>query len=745
MQIKRLAATFGKLEQDQLELEPGLNIIEAPNESGKSTWTAFLRVMLYGLNTRDRSANADKRRYLPWSGSAMEGVLEASTDLGDVTLRRRTARSNSPMGAFTATYTGTSESVPALTAAACGETLLGVPEDVFERSAYIRQTGLAVEQSKALEQRITSLITTGEEDTSFTAAAEQLKRQRNARRYNKSGLLPQAEEEARAIRAALAELDELSAAAARDRQSLDALQMKLRETEDLLARHDAADQVDALRNVEEARLAVASAHDRVKTLESTSRALPTRPELEALQGRIEALSSINNAVEEAKTRLDLSSHNLRQAEKALNAHPFAGLTPAEAASAPLTTIPKPVMPRWVLPVSIIAGLCLGAVVSGALFLAVPAYFPILWPISIVAALALFAGIQLFFRRRYRKERQKWETDRAQMEEQREKAVDDYTPLYEAEAEARARQQAAQAAWEAVAASARTNLDSVLSQLRSFRPLVRDLPEACQALDLAFEMRSELDFALRREEEARHRWEALRDSAPPIPSVPAQRPDISREELRERLARLKDQDNALRRSLHATLGRIQAAGEPGELRLRLQELEERQTSLQREYDAITLAMEVLALSNASLQTRFSPALGEHAASIFTNLTGGRYNKVLLDRSMVPSAQEPGQLTPHEAEQLSQGTADQLYLAVRLAICEMVLPPERAVPIILDDALVNFDDERMAAALDYLLELSAGRQILLFTCQKREGDYLTWAYPEKFHHIKLQPRKNEVLPQ
>ena len=150
MQIKHLAATFGRLEQDRLELEPGLNVIEAPNESGKSTWTAFLRVMLYGLNTRDRSPNADKRRYLPWSGSAMEGVLEASTDLGDVTILRRTARANSPMGSFSAVYTGTADPVTDLTSAGCGETLLGVPQDVFERSAYIRQTGLAVEQSKAL-------------------------------------------------------------------------------------------------------------------------------------------------------------------------------------------------------------------------------------------------------------------------------------------------------------------------------------------------------------------------------------------------------------------------------------------------------------------------------------------------------------------------------------------------------------------------------------------------------------------
>ncbi len=312
---------------------------------------------------------------------------------------------------------------------------------------------------------------------------------------------------------------------------------------------------------------------------------------------------------------------------------------------------------------------------------------------------------------------------------------EYTPLYEAEAEARAKQQAAQAAWEAVSASAATNLESILTQLRSFRPLVRDLPEACEALNDAFLLRGKLEQAQRREDEARHRWEALRDAAPPLPSVLAQRPDVPREQLRLRLSQLQSQDAALRRELHTTLGRIQALGDPGELRLRLQALSERQALLQREYDAAALAMEVLALSNATLQTRFSPALGERAASIFTNLTGGRYNRVLLDRSMTPSAQQADQLTPREGSQLSQGTADQLYLAVRLAICEMVLPAERAVPIVLDDALVNFDDQRMAAALDYLLELSSQRQILLFTCQRREGDYLNWAYPERFRHIKL----------
>ena len=71
----------------------------------------------------------------------------------------------------------------------------------------------------------------------------------------------------------------------------------------------------------------------------------------------------------------------------------------------------------------------------------------------------------------------------------------------------------------------------------------------------------------------------------------------------------------------------------------------------------------------------------------------------------------------------GTLDQLYLAVRLAICESALPADDPPPIVLDDALVRFDDERCRAALELLLEESKSRQILLFTCQHRESAYLS----------------------
>ena len=78
------------------------------------------------------------------------------------------------------------------------------------------------------------------------------------------------------------------------------------------------------------------------------------------------------------------------------------------------------------------------------------------------------------------------------------------------------------------------------------------------------------------------------------------------------------------------------------------------------------------ANTVLQTRFSPALGAETARIFSAITGGRYDKVLLDRNLSLSAQPAGDAMPRALSLLSQGAGDQLYLAVRLAICRMVLP-------------------------------------------------------------------------
>ena len=115
------------------------------------------------------------------------------------------------MGDFKAVYAGTGDSVPDLTGTSCGETLLGVSKEVFERSAFIRQSGLAISQDAGLERRIASLITTGEEGTSYSEAADTLKKQLNRHRHNKTGQIPVLEAELRETEQQLAETDRCAA------------------------------------------------------------------------------------------------------------------------------------------------------------------------------------------------------------------------------------------------------------------------------------------------------------------------------------------------------------------------------------------------------------------------------------------------------------------------------------------------------------------------------------------------------
>ena len=211
MRIYKMTATFGKLEHETLTLKPGLNIITAPNEWGKSTWCAFLIAMLYGLDTRaktTRAALADKEHYAPWSGSPMEGRIDLNWNGRDITIERRTKR-RVPLGEFRAYETESGLPVAELTAANCGQMLLGVEQTVFRRAGFIRHADLPVTQDEALRRRLNALVTTGDESGAADRLAAELKDLKNRCRYNRSGLLPQAEAERDALEGKINELDNL--------------------------------------------------------------------------------------------------------------------------------------------------------------------------------------------------------------------------------------------------------------------------------------------------------------------------------------------------------------------------------------------------------------------------------------------------------------------------------------------------------------------------------------------------------
>ena len=720
MQIREMNATFGKLKNDTLTLQPGLNCIYAPNESGKSTWSHFLRVMLYGINTRDRGPLADKHRFAPWAGWAMGGKMDLVTDEGEaITLRRDTARANAPMGNFSCTYTGTATPVAGIGKENAGEMLLGVGQEVFARSAFIRHSALAVDKDAELERRIASLITTGEEEISYSEVQGRLKKQLNRRRHNKTGLLPALETELSALQTQLAHIEDLRRQAYEAQQLLQQYEAQRQELEQQRVLWKQRTLQEAARKVAEAEEAAKAAAARVALLREAYPSLPEDAVLSALEGHYAALQGSLARANQAQEATGKARRSVEEARRTWEGHE---LFPAkkEDLLQRLAAITAPKMPSpvwWVAP-------ALAAVGCGvAIYFYLQAGTTPLFGTAIGAGVAALGAAIAILARSYsvKKKQAAAAVQRSALEAQ----MADYLPLMETWAAADQELARSELMAESLRQQALSEAKTLLEMLRPYAP-AEDAGGVQMALHTLRQQKTRMqnaEEALRKTDMQRDiLMQSLPEGALEAAKLPRAEPTMAKEMVAERLPRVLSMEQSARSRLDTLTGQLRTMGEADALRFRLKEKERERSALQEEYDAVAMAMEVLDEANTTLQNRFSPALGARSAEIFRHLTAGRYEKVLLSRDFSLETEEEAGGTAHSVHLLSQGAADQLYLAVRLAICDMVLPEGKSAPLILDDALLSFDEDRLHAALDYLVEESEKRQILLFSCQKREQEYL-----------------------
>jgi len=721
LKLHRLTATFGRLNNQTLELGPGLNILEAPNESGKSTWCAFLLAMLYGIDSRQRDKAgfiAEKNRYIPWAGSAMTGRLDCSAGDTQMTLLRQTRRPAAPMGEFTALYTGTAREIPGLTGQNCGEELLGVSRDVYERSAFIRQAGLGISSNAELERRIAALISSGEEETSFTEAYAALKKQLNRRRHNRTGELPAAEEELHAARHQLEQIAQLRSQLQTARSARDKLQLQQEFCQQQLSARLIADAAVH----DERNHARAAAEDACRRADELLRALEDEyiPDIETigrLRGAIVNLETTRKSLVKARRLRDDAAEALLQAEAAVNESPFVGLTPEQAKKLPLDLPLKPRFPWWAAALITLAGAVFGYFIFSSTQEILPA---------VGGGCGLFGFVSLITSLSIRRKQNRWQAEAETLRAERDRELDLFSSLWTALTEARAEADKHTAAADALHAALSSNEQGILLEVRRFAPAAFDIVAADAALRECAARRKAVTEAQITAEAACLRLEILEkqsaNAAPPpaaVPDIPT--PSRSADELRAELADIQARLAAETSAVDRLSGQLNAIGDPAETAAQIGELEKHICTLSKEYEALTLALVALEDANAELQARFSPALSRRATEIFRKLTSGRYDSVVLDRTFHMAAEPSGDPIYRNAQFLSAGAVDQLYLAVRLAICEMVLPAETCPPIILDDALTNCDDQRCAAALRLLRRESEHRQILLFTCHSREAEF------------------------
>ncbi|MBE6919157.1 MAG: hypothetical protein E7469_05700 [Ruminococcaceae bacterium] len=719
LQIKHMTATFGRLDAAQLELQPGLNIIHAPNESGKSTWCHFIRTMFYGLPTRDRGPLADKNRFAPWDGTAMSGRMEFSAKGQDFTVIRRTQRAAAPMGEFSCTYSGTADPVPNINGLNFGEALLGVGRDVFVRSAFIGQSGLALDKDAELERRISALVTSGEEEVSFTETNERLKKQLNRRRHNKTGLIPALEQEIAQLSATLQQLQSLHQQEEAARQQLAQYERQVDELQQRLAQWEALERQDALRTYLQAQETARTAAEYAQTLQQADAALPDAAGLARMNGMADALDQTLERAKEAGEAALARQAEADEAQAVWQAHP---LYPADEGQ--LTDRLEGIQTAarkfsvWMALLALAAG---GGAGYGAW------HFLQQLPTALGVGVGVCALILIIYNS-IRLHRNKVAAAQAEAERQQfAEEMNAYLQLQQQCELAKDEAQNATAAAHGLHRSCREGLLQLLSLVQPFSPEAANLTNVRGALEQGMLRRQKLDRAQQTAKEARLRCQLLHQHLPqgplPDPDELLPRPTTGRAQVQEALPRAMANVQATRSQLDMLGGQIRAMGDRDTLESRLAGKQAELSRLQGEYDAIAMAMDALSRADQTLQNRFSPELGQRAAEIFGELTGGRYQQVLFDRSFALSAAPTSDPSPRDIRLLSQGAADQLYLATRLAICEMVLPADKAVPLILDDALANFDQARMAAALDWLTEAAKDRQILLFTCHTRESEYLS----------------------
>ena len=633
MMIKRLDATFGKLEGESLELHDGLNVISAPNESGKSTWCAFVRAMLYGVDSSERQKAGflpDKMRFAPWSGSAMQGSMQLESGGRDITITRTTKTASAPMREFSAVYTGTSVPVEGLNGNNAGELLTGVSRDVFRRSAFVEQGKVAVTHSAELEKRISAIVSSGDEDCSFTEADGRLRQWQRKRRFNRHGRLPELEDELSHKKQLLAELSD----AAQQRENMSAeLERAKQECE------------------------------RIEAEVIESRKVVRKEALSSLQG-------VRNEVNAATERHDKAAERRDSCRAALCACAIGERKPEEAKAEVKTDLEnsmklKERSERKSSPVlAIILMILCGALVAAGFLMP-----DLMIHAFIAAAVALAAGIALFIRASRRK------TENYEAAKQRRKLL----AKYKAESE------------DDIAAS----IDEYLELYKNYAEAQRAEKESAEALAVV----------RRRQEQAESKT---------LTQLDFTGGDNQAAQLSRRLTEARAKCSRISAQMAEHSGRLAAMGDPLVLGSEISRMEAEYAEISAEYDAIALAIDTMRKADEDIQSRFSPALGKLAAEYMQFVTDGKYDGVMLDRDFSATVHEAGGNVPRNAEYLSAGTLDLMYLAVRLAVCSLALPESANCPLIIDDALVNFDADRRRQAMALLEKIAQERQVILFAC-------------------------------
>ncbi|MEE1160491.1 MAG: AAA family ATPase [Acutalibacteraceae bacterium] len=768
MKIKSVnIAAFGGLKNKVIDFSDGFNVVYGDNENGKTTVMSFIKMMFYGSGRASAQiAKNARKKYMPWDGSAMAGSIDFELKGKNYRLEREFRSSDSTdKVALCDLDLGTREAV----SPDIGVKLLGLTSAAFERSVFIGQMGFPEKDAAAegeINSKLSNIVTTGDESVSFNTVSARLEKAKTslmsksgrAGEYDKNikrieGLLKRAEESEK-IRADYADFTERAkdykADMEKDIKKAAELKAKIdseqdiRNAEKLREMLKTKEELDTLNEslklegggladdayVKMVDLSLSMTETAEKSFnDKTAEALRLRESLSTAVKPPDSSSAQQEALKE-REELEGKSEQIK-AEILKNEEEINKLSSIEA---------EVLKSRKGVKIPLIA---VGAVLLATAAVVFAVFSSAVFSVA-SAAVGLILLVLGFVLRPLDREKidkfysdlNKIKAENENLKREREEVFQKIT-LLSARLEAintainagvsvTERQRALLSECEEQARGFKTEFDTKRDALlklfgrykraESIEQIKAELEALTANAAKQKEIKQRLNYIVRdlgniTYEEAERRIETLPDYKPDNTDFEA-----LKQEYDALLALITQKRERLAASEAKALSRLEAAENPDELRSEIEGLKKK-TALQAQFvKAADIALEVLKDSFAELRRGYGSALEQKAGEIFGGITGGKYESMQISKSFDITVEKSGVFGGKESAFLSAGTYDQAYLSLRLALSDLIFENAESLPILLDDALTQYDDKRAETALKYLKEYSKDGQIIMFTCHR-----------------------------
>jgi len=766
MYIKKLnIGSFGVLRNREITLSPALNIIEGENESGKSALAMFIKFMLYGLSGRAAGGElSERRRYVNWDTGTAVGSMTLCENGRDIRIERSLMVSASEDGARI--RENVRESVRILDAATNtlihrgeipGEALLGIPENVFMNTVFVRQIDGARPAGTGVLSSIENLLFSADENVGTQKALDRLEegRRQILHKNENGGELYELRSERSRIAAQLAQASsaggELLEAESQLRQA-DSARAELDEKIRRQAKIIACGEVNLLKRRFDSLAAASRKQAEMKSeMEQLGSRDMDRTYLAQLDQSVSRLNEYCEAVTKLTAADAAMAEKVKEGEKkadSLDSETEYVLTDAEQLLSRMRSMAAAAATMFFFSVLLGVG-------GWLLYMIHVSLYPV--PLMAAGVLAVLAVICLLLRKRASSRLgdllAEWDAvNTAALPDAVAKSMGGRVDVYALRADKRQLENA---------------LLETLAKRREEAHHILNLSEKAVQVDTAG-MQDEgdeilMDTALRaasaaREEAERHcnavealqreldTWEGrlhlLREQLADVDEaqvrrtfqenmntvegriasgLDAARLDAARKELETLLASRRDAVEA-HHKLDTHLAAARAVQEsPVILAEKLSLLDQQIEKRSEEHEAYCLAIETMTRASERVRAGILPRIVQDACAAANRLSDGKFEAVGIDHGLQMSFTRGGQT--RGVEFLSEGTKDLAYVSLRRALCRALFG-DNCPPLIYDESFARIDESRLGRILSMLSDVQGDDcQSIVLSCRRLEAELVT----------------------